>query len=300
MNQEHNSGQPQASFIPSDFNDLHLMFGLEAVKAQIDHAILNFIPLSPEPPNNNASQNEGSNEKNSHVSLVVENPLAVDTGQGGSISTENVALPDDIQKFVKRYYLIETKTDIWDDYDKVVIKKNAFTALLGQKQYKLWLEHKNVISKADFDHNVNTATNLTIQELLDNFVVLANSEEAWNLQERRTWLIKHIRIAYPNIFDLWFKSPARKIIPRQNLIFDPKQMHDHDENYINIYRGLNIDVMRDQFGEQLSRPEVFEDCRGIITLINDLCDSEKVAVDFLLKWLAFPLQILEQRWPPVS
>nr|WP_151769330.1 primase-helicase family protein [Acinetobacter junii] len=290
MNQEHNSGQPQASFIPSDFNDLHLMFGLEAVKAQIDHAILNFIPLSPEPPNNNSSQNDGSNEKNSHVTLVVENPLAVDTGQGGSISTENVALPDDIQKFVKRYYLIETKTDIWDDYDKVVIKKNAFTALLGQKQYKLWLEHKNVISKADFDHNVNTATNLTIQELLDNFVVLANSEEAWNLQERRTWLIKHIRIAYPNIFDLWFKSPARKIIPRQNLIFDPKQMHDHDENYINIYRGLNIDVMRDQFGEQLSRPEVFEDCRGIITLINDLCDSEKVAVDFLLKWLAFPLQ----------
>ncbi len=79
---------------------------------------------------------------------------------------------------------------------------------------------------------------------------------------------------------MWFKSPARKIIPRQNLIFDPKQEHDHDENYINIYRGLNIDVMRDQHGEQLTRAEVYEDCKGIMTLINDLCDGEKEAVLF--------------------
>jgi len=291
VNQDQQVGQPQSTFIPSDFNDLHLMYGLGEVKAQIDQAISNNIPLSPAPPKpNKPSHKEGQIEKKSHVPVVEENPVAGDLGKGGDISSENSTVPESIQKFVDRYYLIEGKTDVWDNSDHIVIKKNAFTALLGQSQYKQWLEHKNVIAKAEFERNVNTATNLTIQELLGNFVVLANSEEAWNLTERKIWLIKHIRIAYPNIFDLWFKSPERKIIPRQNLIFDPKQEHDHDENYINIYRGLTVDVMRDQYDEPFSRSEAHEDCKGIMTLIHDLCDGEKEAVKFLLKWLAFPLQ----------
>ncbi|MHA3061195.1 DUF5906 domain-containing protein [Acinetobacter sp. ANC 4631] len=225
-----------------------------------------------------------------NISAGEQKPLAVNQGDGGNISTENDEIPEEIKKFIDRYYLIETKTDIWDDFDKIVIKKNAFTALLGQKQYKQWLEYKKVIAKAEFEQNVRAANNLTIQELLDNFVVLANSEEAWNFSERKVWLIKNIRIAYPNIFDMWFKSTDRKMIPRQNLIFDPKQEHDHDENYINIYRGLNIDVMRDKEGNPLSRPDVYKDCVGIMTLIRDLCEGEKDAIIFLLKWLAFPLQ----------
>lgn len=291
MNQDQQKGQPQATFIPSDFNDLYLMFGLEEVKAQIDLAISTSVPLSPEPPKTNKpTHKEGQIEKNSHVDVVEKKVVAGDTGQGGDISPENSTVPESIQKFVDRYYLIEAKTDVWDDYDKIVIKKNAFTALLGKSQYNEWLEHKKVITKADFEQSVQAENNLTIHELLHNFVVLANSEEAWNLTERKIWLIKNIRIAYPNIYDMWFKSSDRKMIPRQNLIFDPKQEHDHDENYINIYRGLTVDVMRDQYGEQLSRAEVYDDCIGIMTLINDLCDGEEEAVIFLLKWLAFPLQ----------
>ncbi|MDC5277774.1 hypothetical protein OHW85_19770, partial [Acinetobacter baumannii] len=186
MNQNQQAGQPQATFIPSDFNDLHLMFGLEEVKAQIIQAINTSIPLSPEPPKTNKPiHSEGQIEKISHVPMVEENLVAGESGQGGDISAENDAVPESIQKFIDRYYLIEAKTDVWDNFDKIVIKKNAFTALLGQKQYKLWLDHKKVIPKSEFEHNVNVATNLTIQELLDNFVVLANSEEAWNLVERR-------------------------------------------------------------------------------------------------------------------
>lgn len=313
MNLEENNEQPPVTpKPPSDFNDLHVLAGLGEVRRQIETAISSSDFALPFPPNplKTASQNSGQNGQNesnigysdqefqldyappmnAHYESGEQKSLAVNTGIGGDISSENDAVPESIQKFVERYYLIEGKTDIWDSTDNIVIKKNAFTALLGQKQYKQWVEFKKIFPKADFDHSVVTATNLTIQELLDNFVVLANSEEAWNLVERKPWLIKHIRIAYPNIFDLWFKSPARKIIPRQNLIFDPKQEHDHDENYINIFRGLTIDVMRDQHDQIISRAEAYEDCKGIMTLIRDLCDGEKEAIIFLLKWLAFPLQ----------
>lgn len=313
MNLEENNEQPPATpKPPSDFNDLHVLAGLEEVRRQIETAISSsdFALSFPPNPLKSAIQNSGQNAQNdtnigysdeefrldfappmnAHYESGEQKSLAVNTGKGGDISTENDAVPESIQKFVERYYLIEGKTDIWDSTDNIVIKKNAFTALLGQKHYKQWVEFKKIFPKAEFEHSVVTATNLTIQELLDNFVVLANSEEAWNLVERKPWLIKHIRIAYPNIFDLWFKSPARKIIPRQNLIFDPKQEHDHDENYINIFRGLTIDVMRDQHDQIISRAEAYEDCKGIMTLIRDLCDGEKEAIIFLLKWLAFPLQ----------
>ncbi|TPS18682.1 hypothetical protein FJV05_10830, partial [Acinetobacter baumannii] len=121
MNQNQQAGQPQATFIPSDFNDLHLMFGLEEVKAQIVQAINTSIPLSPEPPKTNKSIHiEGQIEKVSHVPVVEENLMAVESGQGGDISTENDAVPESIQKFIDRYYLIEAKTDVWDNFDKIV------------------------------------------------------------------------------------------------------------------------------------------------------------------------------------
>lgn len=296
MNLEENNEQPPAAVKPpSDFNDLHVLAGLEEVRRQIETAIStsDFASTVSPHPSVLADQNLGQiSENQSNIDNYEsgeQKSLAVNTGNGGDISTENGAVPENIQKFVDRYFLIEGKTDIWDDFDKIVMKKNALVALIGQKLYKQWLECKKVINKADFAR-VNSVGGITIQDLLDNFVVLANSDEAWNLVDREIWLIKHIRNAYPNIFDLWFKSADRKMIPRQNLIFDPKQEHDHDENYINIYHGLNIEVMRDSYGEQLSRPEIFADCQGIITLLYDLCDREQVAVDFLLKWLAFPLQ----------
>ena len=313
MNLEENNEQPPAKVKPpSDFNDLHVISGLSEVRLQIETAISSSdfaVAVSPRPLDSADHNLGGMSENqanignsdadfqldyappmNGHFETGQQKSLAESSGKGCGISSENSAVPESIRKFVDRYYLIETKTDVWDDVDKIVIKKNAFIALLGQSQYKQWLEHKNVIGKSDFEYNVTAATNLTIQELLDNFVVLANSEEAWCRSERKTWLIKYVRIAYPNIYDLWFKSPERKIIPRQNLIFDPKQEHDHDENYINIYRGLTMEVMKDQYGETLTRAEVYEDCKGIMTLIRDLCDGEKEAIIFLLKWLAFPLQ----------
>ena len=312
MNLEENNEQPPAAVKPpSDFNDLHVLSGLGEVRRQIETAISSSdfaFDVSPHPSvladqnlgqiSENQSNIDNSDDDfkldfappmNAHYESGEQKSLAVNTGKGGDISSENDAVPENIQKFVDRYFLIEGKTDIWDDFDKIVMKKNALVALIGQKLYKQWLECKKVINKADFAR-VNSVGGITIQDLLDNFVVLANSDEAWNLVDREIWLMKYIRNAYPNIFDLWFKSADRKMIPRQNLIFDPKQEHDHDENYINIYRGLNIEVMRDSYGEKLSRPEVFADCQGIITLLHDLCDREQVAVDFLLKWLAFPLQ----------
>lgn len=309
MSEEEIIEQPQSNSHLSDFNDLHVMCGLEVVREQIEngidsqysafdlppHPLKTAIQVSGEMLENGAFNHEEDFQLDYAPPMNgfddgQQNSLAANTGKGSDISTENDALSEEVKKFTKRYYLIEGKTDVWDSSDKIVIKKNAFTALLGQKQYKQWLEFKSVIPKAEFEQNVQAANNHTIHELLNNFVVLANSEEAWNFSERKVWLIKYIRNAYPNIFDLWFKSPERKMIPRQNLIFDPKQEHDHDENYINIYRGLNIDVLRDEFEQPLLREEAFADCIGIMQLIRDLCDEEEDAVKFLLKWLAFPLQ----------
>ena len=67
MDQDQNMTQPQAISHPTDFNDLHLLQGLEVVKRQIMTAISSIPFVSPEPPKQPNSQLNGQIEKNSQL-----------------------------------------------------------------------------------------------------------------------------------------------------------------------------------------------------------------------------------------
>ena len=276
----------------TDFNDLHVVCGLEEVSKQINSAISS-LQFSPEPPINEAHNFQGQTLDEIESNAVCE-------GVQGSISQENDAPAENKQKpeinevllqgYLNRYFLVEGKTEIWDSEQKTVMKKTAFIALISQKYFKLWSSKRQVISQDVFRNHMDEANAATIQELLDNFVVLAGTQESWNINRRERWLNKAIKEAYPNIYDLWFKSPVRKQIYHRNLIFDPTCSHDLDENYINMFNGLPLDVLRDANGAQISVQDAAKMCPGIISLIHHLCSHEKEAVMFLLKWLAYPLQ----------
>lgn len=276
----------------TDFNDLHITCGLDEVGKQIRSAISS-VQISPAPPINEAHNFQGQ-------TLVEMESNAVFEGVQGSISLENNTLADTKQKteinevllqgYLNRYFLVEGKTEIWDQEQKTVMKKTAFIALIRQKYFKLWSAKRQVISQDVFRNHMEEANAATIQELLDNFVILAGTQESWNINRRERWLNKAIKEAYPNIYDLWFKSPVRRQIYHRNLVFDPTCSHDLDENYINMFNGLPLDVLRDEGGSQISVNDAAKRCPGIMTLVQHLCGYEKEAVIFLMKWLAYPLQ----------
>lgn len=278
----------------TDFNDLHVVCGLKEVGRQINSAISS-LSVSPVPPKNDGHNFHGAN-------LSQSKSDAVSTGVQGSISSGNSSSDEPkpvadynevlLQGYLNRYFLVEGKTEIWDSEQKTVMKKTAFIALITQKYFKLWTAKRQTIPQDVFRNNMEQANRATIQELLDNFVVLAGTQESWNINRRERWLNKAVKEAHPNIYDLWFKSPERKQIYHRNLIFDPTCSHDLDENYINMFNGLPLDVLRNENGEQLQPQEAAKICPGIIYLVNHLCSHEKDAVTYLMKWLAYPLQNL--------
>ena len=126
MNLEENNEQPPATpKPPSDFNDLHVLAGLSEVRRQIETAISSSdfaFDVSPHPSvladqnlgqiSENQSNIDNSDDDfkldfappmNAHYESGEQKSLAVNTGNGGDISTENGAVPENIQKFVDRY-----------------------------------------------------------------------------------------------------------------------------------------------------------------------------------------------------
>lgn len=282
------------SKVYTDFNDLHVACGLEEVSKQINFAISSLL-ISPEPPK------KADHNLQDQVSIENESDDAFNGGRGtissgNDVLSENVPKPEInevlLQGYLNRYLLVEGKTEIWDSEQKTVMKKTAFIALISQKYFKLWTVKRQVIGQEIFRKNMDAANSATIQELLNNFVVLEGTQESWNVARRERWINKAIKEAYPNIYDLWFKSPVRKQIYHRNLIFDPTCSHDLDENYINMFNGLPLDVLRDSDGKQLGVFEARDKCVNIFKLVHHLCSNEKEAVVYLLKWLAYPLQNL--------
>ena len=129
MNLEENNEQPPVTpKPPSDFNDLHVLAGLEEVRRQIETAISTSdfaSTVSPHPSvladqnlgqiSENQSNIDNSDDDfkldfappmNAHYESGEQKSLAVNTGKGGDISSENDAVPENIQKFVDRYFLI--------------------------------------------------------------------------------------------------------------------------------------------------------------------------------------------------
>lgn len=244
---------------PSDFNDLHLLAGLYVVREQIEKAIAEATPTPKK-----------------ITAIATAEPTIKDDAIIQSV----------LEQYINRYRLVEGKTDIWDIEDAEIIKHRAFVQLIGKEYFKAWNNQKQIISKVD----LNQAQYEKAKNLFDNFVILEGTDTAWDIQKRKIWQVNHIKIAFPHPYHIWFNSQNRKQIPRENLIFDPKNQHQDDPLYINLYQGLGIETLKNELGEPLIQEQCFKKCQGIISLIHHLCEYEKEAIIFLLKWLAYPLQ----------
>lgn len=313
MIQDSTTKQPQASSKPpSDFNDLHVLAGLSEVRRQIEGKIESsiFASLPPRTPPAQAGQSLGEVSQNSakNDDQVIDNedyfkldfappmnekPKSGEPepkGKGEIIEFERPEFS--LDKCLARFMLVEGKTDIWDDYKKKVIKSLAFTKMVGKLVAGRWQAHANrkmidadALKKQIDDQNANDAT-----DLLSRFVHLEGTLESWDTINRER--IKNIAIkeAYPNHYDIWAKSPHRRMIRHVDLVFDPT--NSTREHQINIFTGLEVSALTDPDlpDQLLSVKTAYEKAKSFIDLLRHLCGEEKAAFGWLLRWLAYPLQ----------
>lgn len=298
MNQQPNLIQPHAIPCPTDFNDLHLLRGLEVVKRQIMTAISCIAPLSPEPPKTANSHVYGQNETNSQHHIKKSKPLADDVPRGAGISLENtdvaqgeLSADDLMEKHLARFCLIEAETNVWDEYGKKVWKKGAFVAMLGgKKAFDTWNSHnhRKTINRDDVDGRLEDGGHKVAKEMQERFIMLEGKKACWDTFRRELVGTDVMKDNWAGAYELWVKAKEKRMIWHENLVFDPTMKTK--EGQINTYDGMTILPVLDENNQMISHEDAFEYCVPIINLLKFLCGREDEAYKWILKWLAYPLQ----------
>lgn len=231
---------------PTDFNDLHCIEGLEAVKQQITAAL-----------------------------------------KGATVhSFASPAPPDQVRptlvQILERYAFVMPDASVWDSHDKKVIKKTAFRSFLGPELFRDWekSEKRRSVKLEDVQRIQRAAAPSGVGGLalaLERYVYLNPSSQVWDREKREVVPIADLRFAIASCFSDWLKSPHRKEIAKENLVFDPTQTVSPD-THINMFRGLPM------------VPEYNDDkCRHMRAMLWHLCNEDDAVFVWLKKWLAYPL-----------
>ena len=87
-----------------------------------------------------------------------------------------------------------------------------------------------------------------------------------------------VKMALGDAYQLWLNSPERRVVDVDHIVFDPTMTKD-PAIYINTFEGLPLEPVRDDAA-----------CENLRWLISFLCNNDAEALDWLVKWLAYPLQ----------
>jgi phage/plasmid primase-like uncharacterized protein len=116
-----------------------------------------------------------------------------------------------------------------------------------------------------------------VDYLLENFVLIYGTDDVWDQQKRMILKIGHMRLAHgSDPVKFWLNNESRRMVNKDQVVFDPTLSCDPDTS-VNLYHGI---TMQPKQGE----------CNLILELISHLCSDNEEWLDWVLKWIAYPLQ----------
>lgn len=265
-----------------DWNDLHVEFGLDVVREQLLAAAAN------EPPIRTAGLPDAL------VSDDADLPPApsADPGADGAAPLAEGAGESGwtLDKIKARFALVEGDVKVFDLHRRAIIKKTGFLATVGKTLGNQWydLADKKGIDPDNakrFEAEAKLGKRLRQSgekgQAADpywRYVYLDGSQDIYDRQLRQRLPSAAVKLALGDGFTLWQNSDQRRVIPASNLVFDPG-MTESPKDTINTFEGLPLTPILD-----------LERCQGIIWLIKFLCNGQQDAVQWLTRWLAYPLQ----------
>ncbi|QGW22894.1 hypothetical protein GOM96_18460 [Stutzerimonas degradans] len=244
-----------------DWNDVHVAWGLEAVAEQLTAAVAGGKP-SPTPSADEAAAPGGSSESG---------------GAGVGFTAAQV---------LRRFALVEGTTHVWDQDKKAVMKKTAFEALVTKPLAKGWAEDagKKLIG-ADEVREIEQARRMAGKKAgalgmtpIQRYVYIDGTKDVWDREKKRRIPEGAVKMALGDAYALWLNSAERRTVDVDHIVFDPTMTKD-PAVYINTFEGLPLEPVRND-----------KACENLRWLISFLCNHEPAPLDWLVKWLAFPLQ----------
>lgn len=198
-------------------------------------------------------------------------------GQGAGFTAEQI---------LRRFALVEGTTHVWDQDKKAVMKKTAFEALVTKPLAKAWADDvaKKLIG-ADTVRELEQARRMAGKKAtalgmtpIERYVYIDGTKDVWDREKKRRIPEGAVKMALGDAYALWLNSAERRTVDVDHIVFDPTMTKD-PAVYINTFEGLPLEPVRDDAA-----------CANLRWLISFLCNHEAEPLDWLVKWLAFPLQ----------
>lgn len=211
------------------------------------------------------------------VSKIAAPPAAPYEGESAGELTLN------LDYMTRHWCVIWGTSEVWDALERQRIKERAARQLAGKDLYDAWrdlpAEQRRKIKPSQLSGAATARGGAGgLAEAFERYVLLYGTTDVYDRATRKRFGLDALKASLGKAYTDWIDGD-KKQIPVENLVFDPLQRHD-PETHINTFDGLPLIPDAD-----------IEKCRPIIYLLKHLCrDEGKEAYEWLLKWLAYPLQ----------
>lgn len=137
--------------------------------------------------------------------------------------------------------------------------------------------------KAKADRANKPTRPMNWSRFFQRFVLIYPTDTVWDAEYRKIVKLTAVRINFGvGAVQAWLDSPERRTVTAEQVVFDPS--YTCSEDCINLFNGMPF------------KPSADGSCAKILFLLQHLCgegDQEQCPVmDWVLKWLAYPLQHL--------
>lgn len=120
-------------------------------------------------------------------------------------------------------------------------------------------------------------------KILERYVLIYGTDTCYDVQEGIVMQVKNLRLALTNDYaNLWLKSPERRMILPDQLVFDPTGTCPDD--CVNTFRGFAMKPKEGRFAP------IFELLHHLCAESAEKDEGVEKVMDWVLKWLAYPLQ----------
>lgn len=258
----------------SDFNDLAASAGLNEVARQIKYALANKSIVT-----------HAANDDHS----VVDAPTDPNTGNTPADVEQAMRLANMLKRYAQITDIGKVTNKVYDTEQKIEYTKTQFANEINKKLADLWWKapHRK-ITKSEVAKDLDVMLAVEAQSMFQRYFLIYGTKEVWDDVERIRLPVDTIKLARPNEYDIWLKSDSRITVKPDNIWFDPTRTKSpkHDKDIaINTFDGLPMKPVDDMTADDAQKL-----CTPIIELLLHLCEGDQTIYDWVVRWLAIPLQ----------
>lgn len=258
----------------TDFNDLADASGINEVARQIKYALANQSIVT-----------QAANDDHSTTTA----PIVQHNGNVPADVEQEMRLAAMIKRYAQITDIGKVTNKVYDTEQKIEYTKTQFANEIGNKKLAdlWWKAPHRKITKSEVAKDLDVMMAVEAQSMFQRYFLIYGTKEVWDDVERIRLPVDTIKLARPNEYEIWLKSEARITIKADNIWFDPTRTKTpkHDKDIaINTFDGLPLKPIETELSDAAAM------CKPITDLLLHLCEGSDEVYQWVLRWLAIPLQ----------